>query len=248
MLADLHALAVQPTFTRHPRNLAHPPQRNRPAHDLRIHGQQPAKQYPLPLTCACVRLAEEQRERPPSGMQPVPFRVDPSLQPLWPQLAPVPLQKLIDAMMATLPNLTFTLDSFSRGCVDPDTVLQVLRDVPLPADEVDVCRALSNWAEAYEADEDSAADPGAFFDVGDDILKHIDLLFVSLDDIKEVCAAAAVCMRMHFVRCACWAMCAVGILLRVPCAGAALSTAHVWHSAGGVWWSGAGVTHGYEFM
>lgn len=88
--------------------------------------------------------------------------------------------------MATLPNLTFTLDSFSRGCVDPDTVLQVLRDVPLPADEVDVCRALSKWAEAYEADEDSAADPEAFIDVDDDILKHIDLLFVSLTDIKEV--------------------------------------------------------------
>lgn len=99
--------------------------------------------------------------------------------------------------MATLPNLTFTLDSFSRGCVDPDTVLQVLRDVPLPADEVDVCRALSNWAEAYEADEESVADPSAFFDVGDDILKHIDLLFVSLDDIKEVrCAplCAVLCM------------------------------------------------------
>eukprot|EP00892_Ulva_mutabilis_P009539 jgi/Ulvmu1/6958/UM033_0015.1 len=98
----------------------------------------------------------------------------------------VRVQKLIDAMMATLPNLTFTLDSFSRGCVDPDTVLQVLRDVPLPADEVDVCRSLSKWAEAYEADEDSAADPDAFIDVDDDILKHIDLLFVSLQDIKEV--------------------------------------------------------------
>lgn len=94
------------------------------------------------------------------------------------------LQKLIDGMRSLIPSLTFTIDAFSRGLVDPDTVELVLRDVPLPADEVDVCRALSKWAEAYDGDTDRPGD--GFIPVDDNIMRHIDLMFVSLHDTTEV--------------------------------------------------------------
>lgn len=97
------------------------------------------------------------------------------------------MQVLIDAMKNTLPGLSFTPDAFSRGLVDPDTVELILRDVPLPADEVDVCRALSKWAEAYFGDPDTSGDFAGHIPVSDNIMKHIDMLFVTRSDIIDVC-------------------------------------------------------------
>lgn len=82
--------------------------------------------------------------------------------------------------------MSFSADAFSRGLVDPYTVELVLRDVPLPADEVDVCRALSMWAEAYFGDPDTSGDITGYIPLSDNIMKHIDLLFVSRNDLIEV--------------------------------------------------------------
>jgi hypothetical protein len=96
------------------------------------------------------------------------------------------VQVLIDCMKNSLPSLRFTTDAFSRGLVDPDTVELILRDVPLPADEVDVCRALSKWAGAYFGDPDSSGELAGYIQIGDSIMKHIDLLYVSRQDLIEV--------------------------------------------------------------
>ena len=104
------------------------------------------------------------------------------------------MQVLIDSMRNTLPGLTFTPDTFSRGLVDPYTVELVLRDVPVPANEVDVCRALSKWAEAYFGDPDGSGDLAGFIPVSDSIMKHIDLLFVSRNDLIEVRGCPAMCV------------------------------------------------------
>lgn len=96
------------------------------------------------------------------------------------------VQVLIDAMKHTLPGLSFTDDAFSRGLVDPDTVELILRDVPLPADEVYVCRAVASWAEAYFGDPDTSGEFAGYIPVSDNIMKHIDLMFVSRNDLYEV--------------------------------------------------------------
>jgi hypothetical protein len=94
---------------------------------------------------------------------------------------------LIDAMKNALPRLTFDIDAFSRGLVDPDTVELILRDVALPADEVDVCRALSKWADAYYGDPDTSGEFAGYISVSDSIMKHIDLIYVTRNDLIEVC-------------------------------------------------------------
>lgn len=99
----------------------------------------------------------------------------------------VHMQILIDAMKHTIPGLKFTVDAFCRGLVDPDTVELILRDVPLPADEVDVCRALAKWAEAYFGDPDASGEDQGFIQVSDNVMKHIDLMFVHRNDLRTVC-------------------------------------------------------------
>lgn len=96
------------------------------------------------------------------------------------------IQILIDAMKHTIPGLKFTVDAFCRGLVDPDTVELILRDVPLPADEVDVCRALAKWAEAYFGDPDASGEDEGFIQVSDNVMKHIDLMFVHRNDLRTV--------------------------------------------------------------
>lgn len=100
------------------------------------------------------------------------------------------MQVLIDSMKTSLPGLTFTVDAFSsRGGVDPYTVELIVRDVPLPADEVQVCHALSKWAEAYFGDPDSTSGECAgYIAIGENILKHVDLLFVTRTDLIKVCS------------------------------------------------------------
>jgi hypothetical protein len=72
--------------------------------------------------------------------------------------------------------------------------VQVLKQIPLPATELDVCRAVYQWALSYygddlddiadEPEEDELLIPN---DADRAILRHIDLACIKSIEIKTVC-------------------------------------------------------------
>jgi hypothetical protein len=102
----------------------------------------------------------------------------------------------------------------------------VLRDIPLPATELDVCRAVHAWASAYfgadldESDdlpEEEASDDLLIMPTKEDrrILQYIDLSCIKASDLRQVrqCArfSSVICEPAHEVAasalCKCTATC-----------------------------------------
>lgn len=89
----------------------------------------------------------------------------------------------------------------------PPSWLQVLREVPLPATELDVCRAVEQWALSYYGDDldDSSPDlaeeedPIIPNDEDRAILDLIDLSCIKSIDIKTVRFSKALCFCLVFL-------------------------------------------------
>ena len=107
------------------------------------------------------------------------------------------LQEIVDAMRDVIPRLEFTVDCFNVADLNTEVVELVLRDIPLTAIELDVCRSVHAWAQEFfgiDSDEDTDTLPED--QASDDllilppedrrILQHIDLGCVSAAEIREV--------------------------------------------------------------
>lgn len=108
-------------------------------------------------------------------------------------------------MRDVIPTLPFTVDCFRVTDLNTDVVELVLRDVPLAASELDVCRAVHSWAqEFFGMDSDDDPDDGTSSDnlfllPQDDqrILQYIDLRCVNPNDIREVRPAPAPLVHVY---------------------------------------------------
>lgn len=107
------------------------------------------------------------------------------------------LQEIVDAMRDAIPKLDFTVDCFNVADLNTEVVELVLRDIPLSAIELDVCRSVHAWAQEFfgidsdedtdDLPEDQASDDLLILPPEDRrILKHIDLGCVSAAEIREV--------------------------------------------------------------
>eukprot|EP00892_Ulva_mutabilis_P005304 jgi/Ulvmu1/3145/UM015_0185.1 len=107
------------------------------------------------------------------------------------------IQEIVDAMRDVIPKLEFTVDCFNVADLNTEVVELVLRDIPLNAIELDVCRCVHAWAQEFfgidsdedtdELPEDQASDDLLILPPEDRrILKHIDLSCVSASEIREV--------------------------------------------------------------
>lgn len=73
--------------------------------------------------------------------------------------------------------------------------MQILRDIPIPATELQVCSAVTSWAASeytmdidFDSDEEDSTDELLIPDMErGPILDEIDLTYVSSQDIKRVC-------------------------------------------------------------
>ena len=104
------------------------------------------------------------------------------------------MQSVIQHLQACMRRLPFSPDALSSLDHVPLSVnlLEfVLRDVPLCAREIEVCRALNAWAAAqedYSSDEDEGSEE-KLLGVESRLLDHIDLTALSPDDLCKVRAA-----------------------------------------------------------
>lgn len=105
------------------------------------------------------------------------------------------MPEIVEGMKKVVPRLTWDVDCFKK-CrhVNIEVMNMVLREVPLPATELDVCRAVEQWALSYYGDDldDSSPDlpeeeePIIPNDDDRAILDHIDLSCIKSIDIKTI--------------------------------------------------------------
>eukprot|EP00892_Ulva_mutabilis_P001440 jgi/Ulvmu1/11297/UM074_0012.1 len=108
------------------------------------------------------------------------------------------IQEIVDAMREVIPTLPFARDCFNVAHLNSAVVELVLRDVPLAASELDVCRAVYAWAQEFfgmdSDDEDESGDDTSnealLLLPSDDqrILQHIDLRYVNASELREFIA------------------------------------------------------------
>jgi hypothetical protein len=107
------------------------------------------------------------------------------------------MQEIVDETIKVIPTLSFTHDAFSD--VGPEVVELVLRDVSLKAAEIEVWRAVKEWADGFfddlsdpdfsptcsptQAEESGPVVPEAL----KMILQFIDLDCISWKEVVDVC-------------------------------------------------------------